>query len=159
MPLLETKFAPLSAPVPEEEAGFFDHLIAAHDTGLNHGYEEALKQPQEKEAVILSLEDIPEEVREKRIKQLGLKLEEYTQRLREEWNIHDWLDNLTTYKRDVLRLLLAKSEINTWALSLAYVALYDNISSEFLTACAVIHDYLETGGAEAKGGTGLPQIK
>ena len=66
----------------------------------------------------------------------------------------------TFYKIEVAKALLETWELNTWDLSRKLKAQQGSLNLIlFNNACAVIHDYVLTGGQHTHGGTGLPKIE
>lgn len=99
---------------------------------------------------------LPED--KKRRQQLKNKLEEYEKRISP--HRHPGLQMHAICKKIILERLLKEGEINTWNLSLEMAKTYgsDFNLDDFNDACGVIDDYCQTGGANVKGGTGLPKI-
>ena len=134
------------------------------DNRLDTAYDEALKDSETTEAMkslIIKLTAIPEGERKPRLKKLKSKLEEYTARLKGEWEDSEYfpfdsLNPSTRYKRDILRLVLKMGTLNTWALLIAIGETDYSIDlPRFGNACDVIEDYITTGGKKLRGGTGL----
>lgn len=107
--------------------------------------------PQESPVIIL-----PEDPNRRR--QLEAKLEEYKGRL--DSDRHPGLQMRGICKKMILERLLRDGQVKTWDFSLELEKTYGPYFDlcDFDMACAVIKDYCETGGANARGGTGLPAI-
>lgn len=141
-----------------------DERIAGYDECLDKYYAEALAQTTEPEAITISLDTIPEGQRDALTQALKAKLQEYDRRLRDEilenpYRAPETLDSHERYKRACLRLLLKDGMVNTMALSRTFGKLEGGVDDLFNSACAVIHDYVLTGGRRVSGGTGLIGIQ
>lgn len=66
----------------------------------------------------------------------------------------------TICKITVLEQLLRDDRVDTWELCLEMAQTYGSSfdSYKFNVACGVIDDYCKTGGKNAQGGTGLPDV-
>ena len=133
---------------------FYDGLVESR-------YDQFLAEGKDRESPIITLKDIPEAEKAARIASLEKKLGEYTDRLRTEWELEitafELLDTDNRLKRDVLRILLKKGEVNTYSISKALVHFGSYwYGDAFNNACSVIGDYVKTGGKIVTGGTGLP---
>lgn len=113
------------------------------------------KEPKEedmpKEAPIISL---PND--ETRREQVQKKLKEYRGRMQPYRAPELQMENIC--KIAVLERLLRDGQVNTWDFSRKLAEEYGSgfNSNDFSLACAVIDDYCKTGGANLRGGTGLP---
>ena len=131
-----------------------------YDDLVESRYDQFLAEGKDGESPIISLKDIPENERVSRVASLEKKLDEYTDRLRKAWEAHvtafELLNPNDRFKRDALRILIKKGEVNTYSLSKALVHLGSYEYEEFFNnACSVIQDYVKTGGKVVTGGTGL----
>lgn len=97
---------------------------------------------------------------------LRAKLDEYKERLNKKQKVKPYgapetqLDFDTIYKIAITQKLVDDGEVNTHDLSRSLVAQYQTFNSElFNEACAVIQDYITTGGRNVIGGTGLPKVE
>lgn len=137
--------------------------IEAHDKKLDALYKDKLDEEGRlnRESVVISLAEIPQDDKEERLRSLERKLEEYTQRYKNYLMAFD-MDGAvqTMYSRDILRILLRQGEINTWAYSNAIAEQYNMVITReyFNNAASVVHDYIRTGGSNVRGG-GLPTAK
>jgi len=92
------------------------------------------------------------------------KLAEYRKRLekQKEKDLYKAPEFFTdmNYKIAVLDRLLTTGEVNTYELSRELNLMYKGFdSSVFNNACAVIEDYILTGGKKVSGGTGLKTVE
>lgn len=158
---------PATPQTEQQEKIEFESALDQYDTRLNQAYGKALEQIQgDTRAIKFGAKDIPDSAREERLKQLNAKLEEYTLRLRTQWDEKAYhspeINNLSVsgrYKRDTLRLILEHGEVNTWALGKAYEDADATFNyRKFESACLVIHLYMLDGNANFLGGTGLPKV-
>lgn len=98
----------------------------------------------------------------RRMAEIMAKYAEYTQRLNEDKrNSSGFLPNMRSdwYKREVARRILLDNEVNTWALNRAINKKFGQTDSDrFLRACAVLQNYVESGGKDVINGTGLPNF-
>ncbi|NQS89573.1 hypothetical protein HQ584_07290 [Patescibacteria group bacterium] len=127
----------------------------------------AEEQKKDKGAMVISLDEIPDQDEEDRLTQLSAKLGRYTRSLRRKESEFAKRGRLhpraTTqmlisaiYKRDTLRLLLERGEVNTFVLFDTYREMKGRVVlKEFGDACGAIHNYVKTGGEEVVNG-GLP---
>ncbi len=142
----------------------FGENLRRYDERLDRVYDEWLADEELKDrgARTISMAEVPEEEEELRSGKLSRKLLAYEDRLREANTNFPFLSNAPTvivdsmYKRDVLRLLLERGEVNTWALCNAYADIQGKVIPKFFKrACGVIHEYVRTGGQNVRGGEGL----
>lgn len=121
----------------------FEKLLSFNDKRMDNAYENALKSCQKPEARILSLDEISPEVQAVRLEQLKRKLDERTDRLRTQYA---GLNSSERYQRDVLRLLLTKGTVNTWALYKALEEMQGHVYDEGLkNTCGLVHRYIMEG--------------
>lgn len=137
------------------------------DIELEDKYREELERSEAKaeKPPILSLTEIPEEEKLDRVYGLRAKLGEYDARSKKIWDTEKYrapeVIFTQSYNRDVLRMLLEKGEINTWAMSRALEKRnYTFDPRAYNNAVAVIADYVKTGGKNtSKGGLPTPPKK
>ncbi len=98
--------------------------------------------------------ELPED--SKRVKALGAKLEEYRGRLgQERYKALDMQQHMT-YRIAMLETLLETGTVNTLDLSRKLKDEHPDFNVEvFASSCRIIEDYVNTGGKETHGGTGL----
>ncbi len=103
---------------------------------------------------------------ESRVRQLELKLEEYRKRLRERSAYKPPEMDSNWWKVRVLEKVLGDEGSGVKTSDLAYEILrdlnqevFDSTQMMFFdNACAVVEDYVLTGGQTSHGGTGLPDV-
>ena len=90
---------------------------------------------------------------------LVAKLAEYKKRLEDNSYKPPWAQWDTVYKIAVVEELLEHGEVNTYELSRKLAEQAGGVFDvgAFNNACAVIQDYITTGGKDVIGGTGLPK--
>lgn len=87
---------------------------------------------------------------------LVIKLEEYKERLQQHSALGQQLD--TIYKIAIAQELVNNGEVNTNDLAKRLAGKYGSVDDDiFENACAVIQDYIKTGGKNTLSGTGLPK--
>lgn len=110
------------------------------------------------ESAIISLSEIPEDIREERISQLNLKLAEYKERQIHYFYKSDELED-AWYKGEILRILMNRSYVHATALELAIQKESGGIYEKgFNNAIRAIREYVVNGGQGNRDGTGLVQI-
>lgn len=136
----------------EEKERYHGRQVVIGDGPIGRVY---TKEPREedmpKEAPIISL---PND--ETRRKQLQKKLEEYRRRMQPYRAPELQMENIC--KIAVLEKLLQNGQVNAWDFSREMAREYGPgfNTNDFSLACTVIDDYCKTGGANLRGGTGLP---
>lgn len=141
---------------------FFNMGTPQYDAKFSRLYEEGIRKSENiktNKRYIIRLADIPSHVEETRLALLDTKLDEYTERL--EGQLESFKVDFqkeprntvlllidTTYKRDFLRILMEKGELDSLALTSAVMGMVGENYSEahFNNAFAVIRAYVETGG-------------
>ncbi len=91
---------------------------------------------------------------------LRLKLDEYQKRL-DPYKAPE-LQQSTYFKFTVLKQLLEQGQVDTYNLSLELGAKFGHRGFDkeaYNNACGVIKDYITTGGANTRRGTGLPTVQ
>lgn len=145
---------------------FFDKL-GQYDTNLGSFYDQEIEREQALErkstAINLSncLKGLKPQEELKRRAQLLVKEQEYMGRVAEEYGTTRIIRPISSdmYKRNVMRYLLTRGEVNTWALSNALAKMDGRCDpSRFTNACGVVEGYVRNGGQDIKGGTGLKQF-
>ncbi|MBI2022838.1 hypothetical protein HYS97_03260 [Candidatus Daviesbacteria bacterium] len=139
---------------PPGEGQSFEEALQAYDSKFDQGYEAALARSKVHSAMVIRLDEIPEDARKERVTQLEGKLKEYTNRLAMRSS------GSTRYKRDALRTILSRGELDVRAFDKAYREIDGEADPDRLSnALGVIYMYLRTGGRGVSGGTGLPKVR